>query len=172
MKAMKKNIKTLEDALAFLLDGLLSIEKRAGKEFTMCSAQITSSEVRSEIQRYIERGEEKILKLNRLFSYLMREPSTKRNEVIEQMLLETHHLLEYAVTADLKDTLMISCIQKINAYKLSSYRTAYRFAVALDLDTPSEILFEIIQWEVQTSELMAELSIRNFSKSTGNLAPS
>lgn len=162
---MKTNIKTLEDALAYQLQGLLYIEKRVKEEFAICSPEIHSEEVKSEIRNYTESGDDKRQKLKRVFSYLMREPEERKNEVINQMLEETHHLLTYATSPELKDILMISCIQKINAYKVASYKAAYRFAVELELETPSELLYEVIQWEQHTNQLLAELSIREFNKS-------
>lgn len=162
---MKNDIKTLEDALEYQLQGLLYIEKRLKDEYTVCSPEIHSGDVRTEIKHYTDSGDEKALKLERVFNYLMREPEPRKNEVINQMLEETHHLLKYATSANLKDILMVTCVQKINAYKAASYRTAYRFAVELELDTPADLLQEIIQWEAQTSEALAALAVSEFNRS-------
>jgi len=162
---MKRNIKTLEDALTYQLQGLLFMEKRVKDEFSICSSQITSREVKQEIQKYIDSAESKLLKLERVFNYLLREPAARKNQIVNGMLEETHHLLEYANNDQLKDILMISCVQSINAYKIASYKTAYRFAVELELDTPSELLNEIIQWELQTKAALDSLSMEEFNRS-------
>ncbi|MEX1241086.1 MAG: DUF892 family protein [Cyclobacteriaceae bacterium] len=169
---MKRNIKTLADALAYQLEGLVFVENRIKKEYTTCNPQIASNEVRSEIKKYMESSEEKLLKLKRVFNYLLREPVASKNKVINEMLAETHHLLDYATTSELKDILMISCIQKINAYKVAAYRIAYRFAVELELETAGELLYEVIQWELQANTVLAELSTKEFNRASSAINPS
>ena len=161
---MKQNIKTLQDALAYQLQGLFYAETQVRSEFSDCSRDITSGPVKSELERYIESTENKLLKLERIFNYLMRERLIRKNAVIDRLLEETRHMLTYAAPGHLKDILMISCIQNINAYKISSYKTAYLFSVELELDTASDLLQQVIEWELQTSKDLNALSIQEFNK--------
>jgi ferritin-like metal-binding protein YciE len=162
--AMKKAICNIQDALAFQLQGLFYTEKKASEEFNTCQHQITSKNLKSEVEKYIDSANSKVLKLERAFNYLMQETMTRKNEIVDKMIDETHHMLAHASSPYLKDILMISCIQNINAYKISSYKTAYLFAVELELDTVSDLLQQILEWELAASKALAGLAIEEFNK--------
>jgi ferritin-like metal-binding protein YciE len=67
---MKKAITTLQDALAFQLQGLYYAETKMKEEFTTCSRQLTSAKLKTEITKYVDSAESKQLKLERVFNYL------------------------------------------------------------------------------------------------------
>lgn len=161
---MKKAINTLQDALAFQLRGLFYAETKVMEEFNTCRRYLTSPRVTEEISRYIHSSEDKLLKLERIFNYLMQEPVTRKNEVIDRLLGETHHMLTFASTPHLKDILMIGCVQNINAYKISAYKTAYMFAVELELDTPADLLQQILEWELETGRALSIVAVEEFNK--------
>lgn len=161
---MKKIIHTPQEALAYQLERLIYAETRVRDEFETCSKQITSPELKTEIQRYVGNAGNKVQKLHRIFSYLMLEPRRRRNEVIDKMIAETHHLLDLTSSGHLRDILIIGCIQNINAYKIASYKTAYLFTLELELDTASDLTQQILEWEMATSKTLAALSIHEFNK--------
>lgn len=161
---MKAKITTLQEALAFLLQGLHYTEIRVKEEFQSCNLHITSVKLRTEISKYLESAEDKILKVERIFNYLMQESMTRKNSVIDNLLRETNQMLSIADSSHLKDILMISCIQNICAYKVSSYKTAYLFSVELELDIASDLLQDILEWEIETSKVLSVLAIEEFNK--------
>lgn len=160
---MKTSITTFEDALAYQLQGLYYAETKIREEFETCKSQITSGEVKAQLTRYIGSAEDKLSKLKRIFNYLLK-PLERKNEVINKLLEETQHMLTYATSPHLKDIMMVSCMQNINAYKLAGYKTAYLFAMELEMDTVADLIREIIAWERDTSKVLGELSLMEFNK--------
>ncbi|HEY0769905.1 MAG TPA: DUF892 family protein [Sphingobacteriaceae bacterium] len=161
---MKKTINTVRDALAYQLKGLVDAETRVRDEFQNCLVQLTSPEVKLQIQDYVSAADNKLQKLDRVFSYLMEEPAPRKNEVIAKMIAETHHLLTLASPAPLKDVLMAGCVQNINAFKIASYRSAYLFAVELELDPVADLIQQILNWELSTAKRIASLPIHEFNR--------
>jgi ferritin-like metal-binding protein YciE len=160
---MNKTIKTLQDALSYQLQGMLFTEDKVRVEFKACSHHITSTEVKKIIQAYIDNADNVKLKLDRIFNYLMIEPRPRKNEVINKMIDETQHLMTCASSPHLKDILMISCVKNINAYKTASYQTCYLMAVELQMDTPADLIQQILEWELNTCKSLGGLSIREFN---------
>ncbi len=162
---MKISIHTLQDALAFQLQGLFYSEKFLRKELNACLPDVASEKLKKEMQKYAGQAENKILKFERIFNYLMQEPVTRKNEVIHKMIDEMHQILTFTISSThLKDMLRISCIQNLNAYKISGYRNAYMFAAELELDTAADLLQQILEWELATSKALSELSIEEFNR--------
>jgi len=145
---MKRTIDSLQNALAYQLQGLLDAETRLKEELSVCTQQVTSTELKAEIQRYFEDADNKLQKLDRIFSYLMQQPVRRKNQVIVKMIEETHHLLKFTSSAQLRNVLMVGCIKNINAYKIASYKTAYLLMVELELDTATDLVQEILEWEI------------------------
>jgi ferritin-like metal-binding protein YciE len=161
---MKNIIHTLQEALAYQLKGLIYAETKVRDEFEICSHQITSPELKAEIQRYVGNRNYKLQKLDRIFNYLMQEPGLRKNEVIARMIEETHYLVSLTSSGHLRDILMVGCIQNINAYKIASYKTVYLYTLELELDTAADLAQQILEWELETSKTLSALSIHEFNK--------
>jgi ferritin-like metal-binding protein YciE len=160
---MNKTIATLHDALAYQLRGLLYAERKISEEISTFRHHISSAEVNTVLQNYADNAGNVTLKLDRIFSYLMIEPVARKNEIIDKMIDETRHLLTYTSTPHLKDILMIACIKNINAYKTASLLTADLIAVELELDAATDLIEEILEWELTTGRELVALSIFEFN---------
>jgi ferritin-like metal-binding protein YciE len=160
---MNKNIGTLQDALSYELQGILYAEDKVSDEFKDCCREITSPEVKAVIQAYIDNADNAKLMLNRVFNYLMIEPAPRKNQVINKMIDETQYLLRHAASRHLKDILMIDCIKNINAYKTASYQTSYLMAVELEMDTPADLIQQVLEWELNIGKSLSGLAIREFN---------
>ena len=161
---MKTKINSPNDTLTFLLQGLYFTETKLKEEIPACCSQITSTRIRNEIDHYTGNADYRLQKLQSVFNYLMKEPLSGPNAVVNSLIRETHQLLASTISSHLKDVLSIGCIQNINAYKISGYRSAYMAAVELDLDTVTDILQQILERETETSRIFAEASIEEFNK--------
>jgi ferritin-like metal-binding protein YciE len=162
---MKTKITSLNDALAFLLQGLYFTETKLRDAFPICCSDIASERLKREVERYVNIADSKLLKLERVFNYLMKEPVTRTNEVVNSLINETNSMLAAAASGNLRDILSIGCIQNINAYKISSYRSAYMIAVELEMDVATDLLQQILEWEIETSETLSLLSTADVNKS-------
>jgi ferritin-like metal-binding protein YciE len=160
---MKTKITSMNDALAFILQGLYFTETRLKEEFPLCSSEISSRKIRSEIENYTGSADNKMLKLERVFNYLMKEPLSRKNAAINDLMNETHQILSATTSTHLRDILAIGCVQNINAYKIAGYRSAYLFAVELELDTATDLLQQILEWEIDSSKNLSELAIEEFN---------
>lgn len=162
---MKTNIKSLNDALSFLLQGLYSAEKALVEEFASCCSQVSSPKIKREIQVYTSSCSGKMLKIERIFNYLLKDTLSRQNDVITAMMNETHSMLNATSNSHLRDVMSVACVQNINAYKISSYRSAYLIAVELELDTVTDLIQQILEWELETRKSLSALSIEEFNKS-------
>lgn len=160
---MKATINSLNDALAFVLQGLHYTETQLKYEFLSCCSAVASPRIRHEINNYVSSADNKLLKLERVFNYLMVEPVTRPNKVISELISETHKMLASTTSPHLRDVLSIGCLQNINAYKISNYRSAYMIAVELELDTATDLLQQVLEWEVETSKVLSTRSIEEFN---------
>jgi ferritin-like metal-binding protein YciE len=163
---MNAKIKTLQEALAYQLQGLSYAETKVRDEFERCSSRIASADVKREIKKYIGHADNKVLKLERIFNYLMQECEPRKNEVINTLIQETHAMMDAVSASHLKDVVVVACLQNINAYKIANYKTAYLFAVELELDTAADLLQQIMEWELETAKSLNSLSIHEFNKMT------
>jgi len=161
---MRLAIHSTQEALESQLQGLYYIESKVCSELKHCLNHITSDKLRNEINRYGAEGKSKLNKLERIFDYLMYEPSSRKNEVVTKMLTETYQMLTYDSSPHLKDMLAVSCVQNINAYKISCYRTAYLFAVEVELDSIIDLLQQILESELETETILATLAIEEFNE--------
>lgn len=72
-------------------------------------------------------------------------------------------MLASTSSTHLRDILTIGCVQNINAYKIATYRSAYMFAVKMELDTATDMLQQILEWEIATHKALSALAIEEFN---------
>lgn len=163
---MKKKLTTLNEVLAYQLEGMYDAEKKLQYAIPICSETIRLNTVlKQEIKKYGELATDKRTKLKRIFSYLLVEPFGRKNKMIDTLLKDTHEMLSYASTDHLRETILIACIQSINHYKIAGYRTALAFAIELNLETVADLLHEILQWEKETDSALTQISIKELKES-------
>jgi ferritin-like metal-binding protein YciE len=161
---MKDRIGTIEDAFAFQLQRLYYTENRIKEEFHHCCAHVHSPALKKHVEDYLDETDSKILKLQRVFNYILKEPLPLKNETINRLLHETNEILTLSQSAFLKDLLIINVIKDLNAYKISNYRNVYIYSVELELDTPTDLLQQVLEWELDTSKALSALMLREFNR--------
>ena len=159
---MKKTLKTLYDGLVYQLQSMAYAETVLKNEFSI--RNITSVELREHVKNYIEQSDDKLLKLERVFSYLMYSPMVKKNPVIDKFMKETRDILSSTSPRYLRDILLISWLQKFNAYKISGYKAAWLYALEMELEVPAELIQEILVWEHETDRLLGQVVIEEFNR--------
>jgi ferritin-like metal-binding protein YciE len=160
---MKTKIHSLHDALSYLTKGLYYAETKLIHDFAPCCNSLTAPSLKKEIEKYTSSSNNKLLKLERMFNYLMTEPAGGKSEVIDKLLEETKRMLTGCDVPHLRDQLAIGCIQSINAYKVTNYRAAYMFAIELELDAVADLVQEILEWETINKKIISKVAIEIFN---------
>jgi len=155
----KRNVNTLSDALAFQLNNMYDAEQKLQQEIGPCCRFPTFLHLQNEMNKYIEQSSNKIIKLERIFNYLMEEPGGISNAIIDKMLEDTQAVLKMADSSSLRDVLLTSSLLAINHYKLCVYSCAQVIALKLEIETVSDLLSEIVHWEKETNKALSKIAL-------------
>ncbi|UII34662.1 DUF892 family protein [Fulvivirga ulvae] len=156
---MNATITNLTEALAYKLNELYSAEKKLQSAMLQCTEQVSSPALKSELLKYRESSGDKLLKLNRTYSYLMKEPGRCTDKVIDALINSMKQVLKATIPGEMKDILLVSCLKNINYYKMAGYETALVFSWELELDTASALLEEVLNWEKQTHADLSQIAV-------------
>lgn len=152
-----KKISNLNDALTFLLRRLYDAEGMLKDAIMKCSKNVKSEMLKAELIDYADSTRNKIIKLERVFNYLMKEPGGEKNVIIRKMINDTHEMLKIVTSEETRDVMLLSCIQSINQYKMAGYRTSLAFSIELQLDTVADLLHEIVEWEKKSERVFNKI---------------
>jgi ferritin-like metal-binding protein YciE len=161
---MKDRVGNIEEAFAFQLQRLYYTEYKIKDALQHCCAHVFSKALRKHVVDYLDETDSKILKLERIFNYILKEPVPLKNETINHLLEETNEVLSLTQSASLKDLLVINVLKDLTAYKISNYRNVYIYSVELELDTPTDLLQQVLEWELDTSKALSGLMLREFNR--------
>ncbi|HEX5170076.1 MAG TPA: DUF892 family protein, partial [Cyclobacteriaceae bacterium] len=145
-----KKISDVNEALVYILRRLYDAENVMRDAIQKCSEHARSELLKVELLEYAESARSKIIKLERSFNYLMKEPTGEKNAIIRKMINDTHEMLAITKSDETRDIMLLACMQSIIQYKVSGYRTSLALAVELQLDAVADFLHEIIEWEKKT----------------------
>jgi len=115
--------------------------------------------LKEEIIKYAEISDLKVIKLERVFNYMLAEPGGRKCRVAEELINDTHKMIKNTQSENVRDALLIACIQNMVHYKIAGYGTAVAFARKLDLDTGIEILEEILKWEKSADLSLTKIAL-------------
>lgn len=166
---MKTSINTWEEALIMEMENLYCSEKKVSAGLNKLSEAIHSEKLHSILSRYAETAENKRLKIDRIFSYLNHEPNACHTSVIDEIINETLSRIKFAEDSKFQDLILITCLQRINAYANCAYGASLRYAIELELDTVADLLEVMIGWQLTFErELMqiADSEFKNGAMST------
>lgn len=156
---MKQMINTLEEALILDLETLYAAEGKLKSKLGTVIGLIQSKRLRTLFVDYLGTCQNKRLMMDRIFSYLNREPKGCATAVMDELIEDIFKHISFANQLPVQDLLLANCLQRINNYKRSLYQSSMRYAEALDLETPVELLSTIIEWELETKESLSDISV-------------
>lgn len=160
---MSNPLNTPYAALLCLLEKLYYAEIKIKEELAPCGLDVDSIAVKAEISKYTEIGSDKLQKLERVFHNLAYEPEYENVEVVDNLISETKRMMSLSDSPELKNILMIGCLQNINTYKISLYKTAHLLASELIVDTVSDILRQLLKWEIDAGKIFTLLAFEEFN---------
>ena len=161
---MKRNVTTLQQALVFLLQGLVYTENKLKQDLQPGCLALVSLPIAEEMNNYSNASVNKLLKLHRVFNYLLCEPTPRKNEIVDSILIETNIMIDSAKTSFVRDIVAIGHLQQINAFKMAAYRTAYMLACELELDVAADLLQQILEWENEVNHRLQALAFNEIYK--------
>lgn len=167
---MRNPIKNLYEGLIYHLRGLYDSEKQVQNSIPLCIRNATAMSLKEEIAKYAEISDLKVLKLERVFNYMLAEPGGRKCRVAEELIIDTEKIMKHTESDKVRDAMLIACIQNMVHYKIAGYGTALAFARKLDLDTAIELLEEILKWEKETDQTLTDIALQevNDKASEGN----
>lgn len=169
---MKNPLTNLHEALVYELEGLYDAEKRLQKALPILSHKVTIPALQKEIIKYGEQVSDQRTKLKRAFSYLGIGPFGRKNRIMHDFLKDTMELCEHTPADRIRNAMAIAGLKNISQYKLSDYSTALGFSIALELDTVSDLLHEMITWEKETADALEKLRMAQLRTKPGAVAAS
>jgi ferritin-like metal-binding protein YciE len=159
-----KTINTLEDALALELETLYCSENKIKDHWHKIKNLLQSEKLRGTVFGYINSCDDKRLRIDRVLSYIHREPRYHHTNVIDELIQEALVRLKFAQDPQVQEQMLINCIERIVNYKICVYEATLRYAEELDLDVAADLLLTIIQWEKKMKKELIELSFHEFNK--------
>lgn len=153
---MKTQLNTLNKVLTFHLEGMYDAEKIIQYELPELVRHMDSSDAGDIVSKYAESANDKRLKLKRIFSYLLTGPFKRSNGVAESVLAEGADLIHMTDKGDHRDLLIVSALEALSEYKVTSYNTALKIALQMGLTKVAELLEDVISWEVESAQNMSD----------------
>jgi ferritin-like metal-binding protein YciE len=155
----RKHFDTLNDALAFQLSSMYDAEQKIRHEMVHFCNYTNFIHLQNEIDKYIDQSSNKIIKLERIFNYLMEEPGGISNNTVASVLAEIESNVKNSTSPRLRDLMLTSSFLAMNQYKLGIYSCALVISLELEVETVSDLLQEIVTWEKETSKSLSKLAM-------------
>lgn len=118
----------------------------------------SSIKLKTILQKYFEFVQQHIEKLEDFFAEENINSLVINNRIMKAFVEETEERLMQCKDAEVKDACLLSSIQAINHYKISSYGTAAAFAKALEMEKQAGVFHEIEINEKQIDDRLSQLA--------------
>lgn len=160
---MKRTLENMNEALTFHLENMYDAEKMLQKKLADFLPHIVSPALKKEWTRYCESTPDKRLKLKRIFSYLLSGPFNRKNPSMEEMLKEMKEVSKMT-KGPLRDVMLIATMHQIIHWKIAAYGTARALAMVMELQTVTDLLEEIVQWEKEADAILSRIAEKHVNQ--------
>lgn len=164
---MKRTLENLNEALTFHLENMYDAEKMLQRKLADFLPEISSPALKKEWTRYCNGTPDKRLKLKRIFSYLLSGPFHRKNPAMEEMLKELKEVSSMT-KGPLRDVMLIATMDQIIQWKIAAYGTARALSMVMELQTVTELLEEIVQWEKEADAILSRIAEKHVDLKAGD----
>ena len=93
-----------------------------------------------------------------IFSSMDIKPTTKRYDVLFDLIKESESVMEEKGMGVMRDTAIIIELQKVMHYKIAIYGTLFSFAKTLDENDTANLLFLSLDDEKEVDEMLTNIA--------------
>lgn len=133
-------LETLEDVLLDQLRDLYSIETQIEVAVPIIAEQSRTPALRDALTEHFEAAEEQIVRLQEIFGTLGVSARGPRCLGIAGLLQETEDTMRRCIPGALLDAVAISCLRRVQQYKITAYGSAASYAKRLRQIRIAELL--------------------------------
>lgn len=159
----KDSTEELSSKLGKLLEDELKdiywAEQALTKAIPKMIANATSPELSQALEDHLAETEEHVTRLEKVFSILGKEASSKKCEAMAGLIKEAEQLMEESDEGVMRDAAIISAGQKIEHYEIASYGTLRTFAETLGLNEAVGILESTLEEEKNADLKLTQVAI-------------
>ena len=117
-----------------------------------------SLKLKTVLQKYYDYILDHLQKLEEIFKEEKINSMALTNHVMEAFIKEVDEKLSNCTDAEIRDACLLSCIQTINHFKISTYGTAAAFALALNKEKQASLFHEAEVNEKQIDDRLSQLA--------------
>ncbi len=163
-----QTITTLHNLLDYDARKFTSAEIQLKKSLPDWIAKAGSLKLKTVLQKYLDFVMQHIQKMEGFFEEEKIDSLSLTNRVMHAFIEEADEKISNCSDPEVRDASMLSCIQNINHFKISTYGTAAAFAKALGMEKQAGIFHDAEVNEKQIDDRLsqlAEFEINNRAKS-------
>jgi ferritin-like metal-binding protein YciE len=140
------------------LKDLYSAEKQITRALPKLAKAATSEELRKAFLSHLEETNGQIVRLEKAFEILGKNPRGKTCVGMKGVLEEGAEMLEDTDKGDVRDAGLISAAQRVEHYEMAGYGSARNFATLLGLSEIAELLEETLEEEKAADQKLTSIS--------------
>lgn len=116
-----------------------------------------SMELRDALQSHLRETQRQVARLERVFSSVRIEPSTKSNDVLDKLMSASKDSVSNIEVSPLRDAALIANGNQIEHYEIALYGSLAAFARSLDLQTAASLLEETLAEEKNADAKLTQI---------------
>ncbi|GAA4902297.1 ferritin-like domain-containing protein [Tessaracoccus lubricantis] len=150
--------KTLDNLFFDTLRDMYYAERHIAKTLPKLADEAVSDKLVEAFLQHQKETEQQIVRLEKVFSMIDRQPTSKRCEAIDGLLAEGDEVVEGFKGSPALDAGLIASAQAVEHYEIARYGTLRIWAKMLGLNDGANLLGETLEEESRTDELLTKLA--------------
>jgi ferritin-like metal-binding protein YciE len=151
-------MKNLEELFINELKDIYDAERRITKALPKMMKAASHDELRSAFEEHLERTEEHIARLDRIFESLDVTPGRKTCQGMVGLLEEGEELMKEDGSESVRDAALIAAAQKVEHYEMATYGCLRDWAQLLDNNQVAKILQQTLDEEGEADKKLTEIA--------------
>ena len=150
-----------KDVMLKDLQDLYQTESEQASQLPQLASQVSDEGLRAALEQHAQETEQQVLRLRQIFEMASVEPGGE-GEVpagAKGLIAEAHKKVQMVQDPDLKDLVIIGCLQKIEHLEMACYGTARAMAHTAGLTEAAGLLQTTLREEEQADKKLTEAAL-------------
>ncbi|MEJ6981883.1 DUF892 family protein [Pedobacter sp. P351] len=152
------HISTLHNLIDYDISRFISAEVQLKNSIPEWMVKASSLQLKNVLQKYLNFVQQHVERLEDFFEEEKIDSLSLNNPLMQAYINDTNEKISICTHIEVKDACLLSCIQAINHFKISTYGTAAAFANALGMEKSAAIFHEAEINEKHIDDRLSQLA--------------
>jgi ferritin-like metal-binding protein YciE len=162
-------VQSFDDLFFIALEYMYDAEKQLAEALPKMRDASTTPQLKEAFEKHHKETHEHVKRMERVFGFIGKEPSSQHNTVVESMVNEANGMIRNTDTGVIRDATLVHAANQIEHWEIAAYTSLRNDAKRLSKQDAVSLIEQTLNEEKQAAEKVTEISEKYVNPQAGQV---